>query len=186
MNKTAPGQSRFIAISGCSGGGKSVLLDQLGLRGFATVSEPGRQIVREQQANGGLALPDRDYRAFVELCVSRAIGHMRAATATESIVFFDRGIIDAISFLDYRGVPIPDHLQAAAERFRYDRTVFFVPPWPEIFRNDTERAHSFEDAQAQYAVLLKTYERFGYARTIVPKASIAERADFVLHSVEGC
>lgn len=186
MNETAPGQSRFVAISGCSGAGKSALLDELGLRGFATVSEPGRQIVQEQQAGGGHALPDRDFRAFVELCVSRTIGHMRAAVASESTVFFDRGIIDAISYLDYRGVPVLKHLREAAERYRYDRTVFIVPPWPEIFRNDPERKHSFEDAQAQYAVLLKTYERFGYSYTTVPKASVTERADFVLHAVEGC
>ena len=35
-------------ISGCSGGGKSTLQEELGQRGYATVEEPGRRIVKEQ------------------------------------------------------------------------------------------------------------------------------------------
>ena len=38
---------RFVVITGCSGGGKSTLLDELGRRGHATIEEPGRRIVRE-------------------------------------------------------------------------------------------------------------------------------------------
>ena len=35
---------RFVVISGCSGGGKSTLLSELGRRGYGTVEEPGRRI----------------------------------------------------------------------------------------------------------------------------------------------
>ena len=37
-----------------------------------------------------------------------------------------------------------------------------MPPWQEIFSNDDERRHSFEDALASYEAQLSTYERFGY------------------------
>ncbi|HEY5105435.1 MAG TPA: AAA family ATPase [Caulobacteraceae bacterium] len=37
-----------MVISGCSGGGKSTLLAELGRRGHATIEEPGRRIVREE------------------------------------------------------------------------------------------------------------------------------------------
>ena len=40
--------NRFIILSGCSGGGKSTLLAELARRGFATVEEPGRRIVIEE------------------------------------------------------------------------------------------------------------------------------------------
>jgi predicted ATPase len=36
--------NRFVVISGCSGGGKSTLLAELGRRGHAVVEEPGRRI----------------------------------------------------------------------------------------------------------------------------------------------
>jgi hypothetical protein len=40
-------RSFFVVISGCSGGGKSTLLDELGRRRYAVVAEPGRRIVQE-------------------------------------------------------------------------------------------------------------------------------------------
>jgi predicted ATPase len=47
----------FVTISGCSGGGKSVLLAELRQRGFATIEEPGRRIVAEEIKRGGRVLP---------------------------------------------------------------------------------------------------------------------------------
>ena len=48
---------RFVVISGCSGGGKSALLEELRRQGYPTVEEPGRRIVKEQLLSGGTALP---------------------------------------------------------------------------------------------------------------------------------
>ena len=62
----------FVIISGCSSGGKSTLLDELARRGHATVPEPGRRVVREEQASGGTALPWADTRAFVDRIVALA------------------------------------------------------------------------------------------------------------------
>ena len=175
----------FVAISGCSGGGKSTLLCELGRRGFEIFAEPGRQIVKEQVAIGGEALPGGNSLAFVELCVSRAMHGMIGAAATKTLVFFDRGIVDAISYLEHLKFDVPVHLRNTAERFRYNEKIFVVPPWPECFRNDAERTHSFEDAVAQYETSLKTYERYGYTCVIVPQGPVSERADFVLHALEG-
>ena len=46
---------RFVVISGCSGGGKSTLLAELGRRGHAFVEEPGRRIVKEELKGAGSA-----------------------------------------------------------------------------------------------------------------------------------
>ncbi len=56
---------RLIVISGCSGGGKSTLLDELRARGCAVVSEVGRRLLREELACGGTALPWADPTAFL-------------------------------------------------------------------------------------------------------------------------
>jgi predicted ATPase len=77
---------------------------------------------------------------------------------------------------------VPAHLERALHLYRYGR-VFMVPPWPEIFRNDVERTHSFEDALVHYSSQLQTYERHGYAPTFIPKLPVAERADFVLREI---
>lgn len=57
-----PAGDHLFVISGCSGGGKSTLLSELERRGFSTVAEPGRAIVKEQLCSGGTALPWEDDR----------------------------------------------------------------------------------------------------------------------------
>jgi predicted ATPase len=173
----------LVVISGCSGGGKSTLLAELAARGFRTFAEPGRQIVKEQTAIGGDALPYVNDRAFGELCISRTMNLMIEAADADDYVFFDRGLIDPIAYCDHAGLDVPAHWTRAAELFRFNAKVFLVPPWPEIFANDAERKHSFADALAQYRTLPLTYERFGYAPVIVPKAAVADRADFILRSL---
>lgn len=174
----------FVVISGCSGGGKSTLLEELGQRGFRTFAEPGRQIVKEQTATGGPALPWVDAQAFGELCIARTMNRMIEAVEAKDYVFFDRSLIDPIAWFDSRQQNVPAHWIRAAETFRFYAIVFLVPPWPEIFENDTERKHSFDDALAEYRSLPLIYERFGYRPVIVPKAPVTDRTDFILQTLQ--
>ncbi|MER8482285.1 AAA family ATPase [Mesorhizobium sp. M1322] len=45
----------------------------------------------------------------------------------------------------------PCHL--AAERFRYASHVFITPPWSEIFRQDSERKQTLDEAERTYHAL---------------------------------
>lgn len=173
---------RFIVISGCSGGGKSTLLDTLARRGFAIVEEPGRRIVREELARAGYALPWVDAEAFLHRANAMALEDREAAaTETSDLVFFDRGLIDAAVALAH--LTGRDVLTPLAHPHRYNRRVFLAPPWREIFVNDTERHHSFEDAVAEYGRLLNGYAALGYQTLALPKTAVEERADFVLAEV---
>jgi predicted ATPase len=96
-----------------------------------------------------------------------------------------RGITDQVSGLEHLNLPIPAHLSVAVERFRYHEKLFMMLPWPEIFSNDDERKHSFEDALSSYETLLRTYERFGYQIVLVPKLDVSARADFVVNHLKG-
>ncbi len=64
---------RFVVVSGCSGGGKSTLLAELGRRGHSVVEEPGRRIVRQELHDGGSALPWIDAAAFARRAVAMAL-----------------------------------------------------------------------------------------------------------------
>jgi predicted ATPase len=173
-------RDRFVVLSGCSGGGKSSLLAELGRRGFAIYEEPGRQVVKEQLLIGGDALPWDNIDLFLELTISRSIHHLVEAARSDAFAFFDRGIIDQVNGYRMRGREVPKHLLGAVEHFRYRETVFMVPPWREIFANDAERRHSFEESVAMYDALVETYEHFGYRPVVIPKMDVAARADFVL------
>ena len=174
----------YVVLSGCSGGGKSSLLQELSRRGYRIFEEPGRQIIKEQNAIGGDAVPGKNIRAFAEICVSRSINRMIEAAGTDDFMFFDRGLVDVVSWYEYAKQAVPAHFESAAQQFRYRTKVFLVPPWPEIFENDAERKHSLAEALAQYEALPKTYARLGYTPVMVPKTSISERADFVLQELD--
>jgi predicted ATPase len=94
--------------------------------------------------------------------------------------FFDRGIVDAISFLEHLSLPIPLYLENAVKLLRYHRRVFVAPPWPEIFAADAERRHSFDESKAQYSSLLRTYERLGYSLVELPKIDVESRVEFIV------
>jgi predicted ATPase len=170
----------YVVISGCSGGGKSSLLRELADRGYRVFAEPGRQIVKEQNFIGGDGIPSKDARKFSELCVSRAMHNMIIAAATTAHVFFDRSIIDNVSGLQQLPGGAPVEMLKAMETFRYARKVFMTPPWPELFRTDAERTHSYEVAIAEYATLVPAYERLGHEVILLPKVSVTERVDFIL------
>ncbi len=169
---------RFVILSGCSGGGKSTLLAELARRGFATVEEPGRRIVREELAGNGAALPWVDVRAFLHRAIDMALADRAAAETHPGWVFFDRGLVDAASGLD--AIDGDDSLTRLGEAHRYHRTVFLTPPWPEIYLTDPERRHGLADAIPEYDRLLHDYPRLGYDVVVLPKADVASRADFVL------
>ena len=69
--------------------------------------------------------------AFLRRTLSLAIEDFEAARALAGPVFFDRGIIDALSGLQHLTGRAPED---AARLYRYAETVFLAPPWPEIWR----------------------------------------------------
>lgn len=172
----------FIIVSGCSGGGKSTLLAELAHRGYATVDEAGRQIVKEQLAIGGHALPWDDGGRFLELLMSRTMFQFNSRRGHAGPVFFDRGLVEAAAHFQRVGKPVPADVHSAVSLYRFQRRVFMTPPWPEIFHGDGERRHSFDAAVAEYESLVPAYEAYGYEVVVLPKASVSERADWVLEN----
>jgi predicted ATPase len=172
---------QFVVISGCSGGGKSILLAELSRRGFATVEEPGRRIVREELAGDGSALdsalPWVNAVAFARRAIAMSLSDMVAAAPHRGWIFFDRGLIDAAVALEHLcGEPARTTIGV----HRFHPRVFLAPPWPDIYVSDDERRHAFDAAVAEYERLLEAYPALGYEVVVLPKDSVAERADFVL------
>ncbi len=171
-------KNNYVVISGCSGGGKSTLLSELASRGYSVVYEPGRQIVKEQMAINGDALPWSNPEKFLDLVLSRYI-LLFNSQKQQQLIFFDRGIIDALQLDSSQ----PEYFQRAAQNFKYNRLVFLVPPWEEIFVNDRERKHDFECAKKEFNELLIKYKNFGYKTILIPKKPVKERADFILEKL---
>lgn len=174
------GRDHLVLITGCSGGGKSTLLAELAARGHRVVKEPGRRIVAQELASGGSALPWIDMVAFGRRALEMARQDYAAAKDLGGWTFFDRGLVDAAVGLEHL-TRIPAVESLAGDR--YHHRVFMAPPWPGIHRTDKERRHGMDEAVAEYERLLVAYPALGYEVILLPKVSVAERADFVLASL---
>ncbi|MGC3936909.1 AAA family ATPase [Roseobacter sp. EG26] len=167
-----------VLISGCSGGGKSSLIDALHDRGYPVVAEPGRRVIASEEAQGGSAFPWADMPAFLDKALQMAWQDLTTLQETADWVFFDRGVIDAVSAqAHFLNRPIDQRLLTTQV---YHHTVFLVPPWPEIYRTDAARRHDLKDAIAEHDRLSKVLAEMRYRVVSVPKMTIAERADFIL------
>ncbi|MBS0247497.1 MAG: AAA family ATPase [Proteobacteria bacterium] len=170
---------RFFVITGGPGAGKSTLIAALAQAGCNVAQEAGRSIIQEQVAVGGRALPWADRSQFAWLMMERDIAAFEAMRQKSGTAYFDRGIPDVIGYLTLCELPVPAALQQAAERCRYNRRVFIMPPWPEIFAPDAERKQTQDEAEATYRAMVATYTACGYDLIDVPRTTVAERARFV-------
>jgi predicted ATPase len=170
-------------ITGGPGSGKSTLIEALAARGFATMPEAGRAIIREQVATGGTALPWADRLAFAERMLAFEIRSYRAAMELSRPVIFDRGVPDVAGYLKVCGLPVPAHVAQAARDYRYRRQVFIAPPWPAIFANDAERKQSPAEAEATWRAMVEVYSALDYQLIELPRVSVAERVAFVCDAI---
>lgn len=141
--------------------------------------EAGRAIIQDQVAIGGTALPWANRLAFAELMLGWELRSYHEACGFAEPVFFDRGVPDVVGYLRVCGLDVPEHMLAAATRFRYNKRVFLASPWREIFHEDAERKQSWEEAVATFESMVSTYESLNYEIVLLPLVSVEERAEFV-------
>lgn len=174
--------NRLVLISGCSGGGKSTLLTELGRRGYAVIEEPGRRIIAEETEETGAALPWVSMKAFAHRTIEMSRTDLAVAEQKGNLTFFDRGLIDAAVALEYSsGVSLQETL---GKKHHYFKTVFLAPPWPEIYCQDKERRHDLSIAMEEFGRLETAFYDLGYDISLLPKASLSARVDFVLSTLK--
>lgn len=176
-------RDNFHIFTGGPGSGKTSVIEALRARGYACVAEVGRQIIQEQVAIGGDALHTADAVKYRELMLSRSIYTYNQVQEREAPVFFDRGIPELVGYGDLIGAETPAYIRKAADLFRYNKRVFIMPPWAEIYAQDDERKQDFAEAVATYRFAADIYPKLGYELVEVPKLSVSGRVDFVLASI---
>lgn len=173
----------LFVITGGPGSGKSSLIAALAAQGVATMPEAGRAIIQDQAAIGGDALPWADRAAFAAQMLGWELRSHREARGLPGPVVLDRGVPDVIGYLRLCGLPVSAHVKRAAAAFRYNRTVFIAPHWPEIYAQDAERRQDAAEAQATHDMMARVYAELGYALVALPLAPVAERARFVAECI---
>jgi predicted ATPase len=174
---------RFFVLTGGPGSSKTTLVEALKARGYATTEEAGRGVIREQMESGGDGLPWIDRDRFAELMFEWELRSYRDAERQHGPVVFDRGLPDTIGYLRLEGLEVPARMEEEAWRLRYNTQVFIAPPWKEIYGRDEERRQSWEVAVRTYEVMAETYAEFDYQLTELPRATVDQRANFVIASL---
>lgn len=173
----------FFVLTGGPGSGKSTLIAALRDVGFPGSVEAGRAIIKDQARIGGPALPWNNPALFSELMLSWEMRSYGIAAANDGFHFFDRGVPDIIGYLRLSRLEVPLHVKEAARLCLYNRKVFLLPPWPEIFAQDSERKQSLEEAKRTFDAVAEAYADCGYELLEVPRMTVADRRRFVLEVV---
>lgn len=172
-------KNNYFILTGAMGAGKSTLLSELRQRGFLCIDEPARQILAEQRSINGAGVPERDSALFVNLMLSRSIHQYNTMGSQSGPVIYDRGIPDNLCYEQLFNLETVAGSNAA-QSFRYNSTVFFLPAWEAIYENDDERKMRFEQAK-QFGDAVKTiYQQLGYEILDVPMIAPPERAQFIV------
>ncbi|ABL64375.1 AAA family ATPase [Chlorobium phaeobacteroides] len=167
-------------ITGGPGSGKSTLLEAMRDAGYCCFSEVSRQLIRQQSLLADGVLPWNNLPAFARLAFDAMMRQHDQAIDHDGICFFDRGIPDVFGYLEEGGHPVPACYIDAHERCRYEKNVIVLPPWKEIFTNDSERPQSFQQSVRLYRSICSVYERLGYTLHELPKSSVNERVRYLL------
>lgn len=164
----------FFILTGPPGSGKTRLLGHLS-GAFDTVAEPARRVLAEQRATGGTATGEQNAQGFVERMLALALSDYQAA---RGVTLFDRGIPDLLAFCAHYQLP-DTRILAAARAQRYRNSVFFLPPWQDIYHTDAERRLDFHGAVAFGERIRAAYVRAGYDLIEVAPGDLDDRAAFV-------
>ena len=171
-----------IIITGAPGTGKTSIINHLLNLGYSCSKEVSREIIKEEISSEGEVLPWINLAEFSKRVFS--LRKKQYINAPEnSLHFFDRGILDVISYMKTENLPISKYYQDECEKYKYNTTVFYTPIWKEIYKNDLQRKEDIYHAIAIEEALLDTYRSYGYCMKKIPKMSIKKRVDFIISKI---
>ncbi len=178
-------KKRKIVITGGPSTGKSTVIEELKNRQYTCFDEVSRDIIKEARKEGIEQLFLTDPLLFSrKLIEGRVKQYHKADNVDDELVFFDRGIPDVNAYLKYSKQEIPQEFEEITRAHPYDRIVFIMPPWDEIFTNDAERYESFNQAQLIHNKLVNYYKELDYYLIFVPFGPVNKRVDYMIDSLK--
>ena len=178
MSVTHTNSPPYFVLTGPPGSGKTTVLERLG-EAVNLVEEPARRVLSEQRRTGGTATGDQDPEAFVAQMLKLA---RRDYDSAGGRTVFDRGLPDLLGFTAYYQLD-DQAVRAAIAAHRYRSSVFFFPPWQDIYVTDEERTLDFDGTAAFGELVRAGYQQSGYDLITVPTGSPEARARFILDRI---
>lgn len=177
-------KKNFYAITGGPGVGKTTLLNELAKHKIKIVPENAREIIKQQMADNGDGLPWKNSVLYASLMLKADFQSYNAISESDSeIYFFDRGILDTVCYANMVGLGVSEEMDSLGKKLLYNKKVFILPPWKEIYHTDSERKQSWDEALFTFKKMKETYADYGYELIEVPPDTVQNRAKFILEQI---
>jgi predicted ATPase len=102
LNVMLDTHNKLIVISGCSGGGKSTLINELSKMGYVVVHEAATEILNQQLKENGQKTPWQNPAGFCKLLIEKSVEDFHRAKAMTNVydntIFFDRSYLEGIRY----------------------------------------------------------------------------------------
>tara|TARA_Y100001968_G_scaffold311831_1_gene334335 strand:- start:137 stop:709 length:573 start_codon:yes stop_codon:yes gene_type:complete len=108
---------------------------------------------------------------------------IKSASTIKDLVFYDRSLIDVISYLITFKKKIPLKWLKYIKEKKYYNNVFYCPLWNDIYENNNRRKEKFEETIQIDKDMRKLYKELGYIVKEIPKKPILNRVDFILDNI---
>ena len=175
--------NNWYVITGGPSTGKTTLLAELEKLGYKTIPEAARSVIDEAIASGKTVAELRaDEHAFQDEVMRKKVT-TEAEHTPQELLFFDRGMQDTLAYLRAYDFNLEDWVLEQMQSARYQK-VFLLDTLPN-FQSDYARTEDKEFSVRLRELLRDAYSEFGMEPIIVPVASPAERAKFVIDLVDG-
>lgn len=172
--------NNWHVITGAPSSGKSTLIKALAGRGFTIFEEMGRKIIDREMATGKtLEEVNVDSPEFEEEWVKGQYQEETRLKKTD-LIFFDRGIIDTLSYFDYYGWPLTPKIKRWTDKSSYKK-VFLLELLE--YQKDYYRIESARTARQLQKSFKKVYQERGYEVIIIPQDTVENRLSRILASI---
>ncbi len=173
-----------VLLCGAPSSGKTTIVNALIQKEYYCKPEISRELIKESQKNGIEQPFLKDPEAFDTLLLTKRIQQFEnlPIKPKANLVFYDRGIIDNVAYMNYGLKRVPLIFDQAIRKYTYDY-IFLFEPWKDIHSLDSERYETFDIAKEinnSFKEVLKNYQ-LDY--TSIPFESITHRTSFILDNI---
>jgi predicted ATPase len=179
-----PRKNNSYVLTGGPGVGKTTLLNELAIHGYKIIPENAREIIKHEVENNGDGLPWGNKIRYTQLMFDAAIRSFNSVPLDDTkTYFFDRGILDTICYANMTGFSVSVEMDNIIKKSLYNKKVFILPPWEEIYHTDSERKQTFEEVKLTFIKMKETYLNYNYEIIEVPIDTVENRVIFIMNKI---